>query len=113
LEAGRVLERLIERASRDPKEGSGVIPPIYWSAWPAPPEDGEEQVFFKGAVLVNVKGRRSESSIAETGKLPPEVAAALGEKSSRPGIELLRLLKAEEAPESAGLDYPPGRSACA
>src|SRR5579872_3479315 len=94
-EAGRVLERLIERASRDPKEGSGVIPPIFWSAWPAPPEDGEEQVFFRGAVLVHVKGRRVESAIAETGKLPPEVAAALGEKSSRPGIELLRLLKAD------------------
>ena len=94
-EARRVLERLIERASQDPKEGSGVIPPIYWSAWPAPPEDGEEQVFFKGAVLVHVKGRRAESAISETGKLPPEVAAALEEKSSRPGIELLRLLRAD------------------
>jgi ABC-type bacteriocin/lantibiotic exporter with double-glycine peptidase domain len=94
-ESERVLERLIEQASRDPKEGLGVIPPNYWSAWSAPPEDGEEQVFFKGAVLVHVKGRRSESAIAETGKLPPEVAAALGEKSSRPGVELLRMLKAD------------------
>ena len=94
-EAERVLERLIQQASRDPKEGHGVIPANYWSAWPAPPEDGEEQVFFKGAVLVHVKGRRAESAIAETGKLPPEVAAALAEKSSRPGVELLRLLKAD------------------
>ena len=83
-EAERVLERLIEQASRDPKEGLGVIPLNYWSAWSAPPEDGEEQVFFKGAVLVHVKGRRPESAVAETGKLPPEVAAALTEKSSRP-----------------------------
>jgi ABC-type bacteriocin/lantibiotic exporter with double-glycine peptidase domain len=94
-EAERVLERLIEQASRDPKEGLGVIPSNYWSAWPAPPEDGEEQVFFKGAVLVHVKGRRSESAVAETGGLPPEVAAALAEKSSRPGVELLRMLKAD------------------
>jgi len=94
-EAERVLERLIEQAIRDPKEGLGVIPSNYWSAWSAPPEDGEEQVFFKGAVLVHVKGRRSESAVAETGKLPPEVAAALGEKSSRPGVELLRMLKAD------------------
>jgi len=94
-EAERVLERLIEQASRDPKEGLGVIPPNYWSAWSAPPEDGEEQVFFKGAVVVHVKGRRSESAIEETGKLPPEVAAALVEKSSQPGIELLRMLKAD------------------
>jgi ABC-type bacteriocin/lantibiotic exporter with double-glycine peptidase domain len=94
-EAERVLERLVEQASRDPKDGLGVIPLNYWSAWSAPPEDGEEQVFFKGAVLVHVKGRRAESAIAEAGKLPPEVAAALAEKSSRPGIELLRMLKAD------------------
>jgi ABC-type bacteriocin/lantibiotic exporter with double-glycine peptidase domain len=94
-EAERVLERLLEQASRDPKEGRGVIPPNYWSAWLAPPEDGEERVFFKGAVLVHVKGRRSESAIAESGKLPPEVAAALAEKSGRPGLELLRMLKAD------------------
>jgi ATP-binding cassette subfamily B protein len=94
-EVERVLERLLEQASRDPKEGRGVIPPNYWSAWSAPPEDGEERVFFKGAVLVHVKGRRSESAIAESGKLPPEVAAALEEKSGRPALELLRMLKAD------------------
>lgn len=99
-EAERVLQRLIEQASReqanrDPKEGQGVIPSNYWSAWSAPPDDGEEQVFFRGAVLVHVKGRRSESAAAETGKLPPEVAAALQEKSSRPGVDLLRMLKAD------------------
>jgi ABC-type bacteriocin/lantibiotic exporter with double-glycine peptidase domain len=94
VEAERVLERLIEQASRDPNERR-VIPVNYWSAWSAPPEDGQERVFFKGAVLVHVKGRRSESAVAETGKLPPEVAAALVEKSSQPGIELLRMLKAD------------------
>jgi ATP-binding cassette subfamily B protein len=94
-EAERMLDRLIEQASRDAKEGHGVIPSNYWSAWPAPPEDGEEQVFFKGAVLVHVKGRRSESTVAETGKLPIEVAAALAEKTGRPAVELLRMLKAD------------------
>jgi ABC-type bacteriocin/lantibiotic exporter with double-glycine peptidase domain len=94
-ETERVLERLIEQASRDPKEGHDVIPSTYWSAWPAPPEDGEEQVFFKGAVLVHVQGRRSEFAIAETRKLPPEVAAALAEKTGRPAGELLRMLKAD------------------
>ncbi len=94
-EAQRLLGRLLEQASRDPKDGLGVIPSNYWSAWPAPPEDGEEQVFFKGAVLVHVKGRRPESAAAETGRLPPEVAAALEEKSSRPAVELLWMLKAD------------------
>ena len=94
-EAGRVLERLLELASRDSQDGRSVIPSNYWSAWPAPPEDGEERVFFKGAVLVHVNGRRSESAEAGKGKLPPEVAAALEEKSSRPALELLRMLKAD------------------
>ncbi|PYX50499.1 MAG: ABC transporter permease [Acidobacteria bacterium] len=94
-EAERVLQRLLEHASRDPKEGFGVIPSNYWSAWAAPPEDGEERVFFKGAVLVHVKGRRSEAAVAETGKLPPEVAAALQEKPGRPARELLHMLKAD------------------
>jgi len=94
-EAGRVLDRLLEQSSREPKEERGVIPFNYWSAWTAPPEDGEERVFFKGAVLVHVKGRRSESAVAESGKLPPEVTAALKEKPGRPALELLRMLKAD------------------
>jgi ABC-type bacteriocin/lantibiotic exporter with double-glycine peptidase domain len=94
-EAGRVLERLLEQASRDSEDGRSVIPSNYWSAWPAPPEDGEERVFFKGAVLVHVKGRLSESADVDRGKLPPEVAAALEEKSSRPALELWPMLKAD------------------
>src|SRR5712691_4081366 len=94
-EAGRVLDRLLEQSSREPKEERGVIPSNYWSAWSAPPADGEERVFFRGAVLVHVKGRRSESAVAESGKLPPEVAAALEEKPGRPSFELLRMLKAD------------------
>ncbi len=94
-EAGRVLERLLEQASRDSEDGRSVIPSNYWTAWPAPPEDGEERVFFKGAVLVHVKGRLSESAEVERGKLPPEVAAALEEKSSRPAVALLPMLKAD------------------
>jgi ATP-binding cassette subfamily B protein len=101
-EAERVLERLLltsrdEKASGSAKEEHGVIPSNYWSAWAAPPdeENGEERVFFKGAVLVHVRGRRAESAAAETGKLPPEVAAALQEKSSQPGRDLLHMLKAD------------------
>jgi ABC-type bacteriocin/lantibiotic exporter with double-glycine peptidase domain len=94
-EAERVLDRLLEQSSRAPKEERGVIPSNYWSAWSAAPEDGEERVFFKGAVLVHVKGRRPESAVSESGKLPPEVAAALEEKSGRPALELLRMLKAD------------------
>lgn len=99
-EAERVLERLLDQARQDGKEGHSVIPLNYWSAWPAPAEEGgdggqDEQVFFKGAVLVHVKGRRSESAVAETAKLPTEVAAALEEKPSPPAVELFKILKAD------------------
>jgi ABC-type bacteriocin/lantibiotic exporter with double-glycine peptidase domain len=101
-EAERVLERLLlssreEKAGLGAKEGQGVIPSNYWSAWPAPPdeESGEERVFFKGAVLVHVTGRRAKSAAVETGKLPPEVTAALQEKSSQPGRNLLHMLRAD------------------
>jgi ABC-type bacteriocin/lantibiotic exporter with double-glycine peptidase domain len=94
-EAERVLDRLLKQSTRAPKEERGLIPSNYWSAWSAPPEDGEERVFFKGAVLVHVKGRRKESVVEESGKLPPDVAAALKEKPGRPAVELLRMLKAD------------------
>jgi predicted double-glycine peptidase len=38
-ETERVLERLLDQASRDSKQGHGVIPSNYWSAWSAPPAD--------------------------------------------------------------------------
>ncbi len=44
---------------------------------------------------MHVKGRRSESAVADTGKLSPEVVAALEEKSSQPGRDLLHMLKAD------------------
>ena len=116
-EAERVLERLLlssreapnrdEQAGRGAKEGRGAIPSNYWAAWPAPSDDenGEERVFFRGAVLVHVKGRRGESAAVETGKLSPEVAAALEEKSSQPARDLLHMLKADglAAPSAAVL----------
>jgi ABC-type bacteriocin/lantibiotic exporter with double-glycine peptidase domain len=67
------------------------VPEEYWSVRPAPAdEDGEEQVLFRGAVLVRVRGRKP----GET-ELSPELAAALSEPPARPGRDLLRLLAAD------------------
>jgi ABC-type bacteriocin/lantibiotic exporter with double-glycine peptidase domain len=101
-EAQRVLERLLEHACRDDREGQKTIPAEYWSVWAAPAEDGEERLFFRGAVLVHVSGRRelaaatlvaAGSEPAAPAALSPDIAAALSEKSARPGIELLRMLR--------------------
>jgi ATP-binding cassette subfamily B protein len=92
VEAHRVLERLLEHARCDGQEGHHAIPLNYWSAWPASPEDGEERVFFRGAVLVHAIGKRKQVQSATTVALPPDLAAALTEKSAQPGVELLHML---------------------
>jgi len=84
-EAARLLRALVS--------GPEAVPEEYWSVRPAPAdEDGEEQVLFRGAVLIRVRGRKTGKT-AEA--LSPELAAALSEPPARPGRELLRLLAAD------------------
>ncbi|MGE0133271.1 MAG: cysteine peptidase family C39 domain-containing protein [Blastocatellales bacterium] len=97
-EAARVLEQFAERARREIGGDSAAIPSNYWMVSLAEPdEDGEEQLKMRGAVLVQVRGRRAKSDAREIKKegqtLSPELAAALEEKPASPGRELLQLLK--------------------
>lgn len=123
----RVLEAFLESAREQARETEAwqqaLVPRVYWSAMPAPPDEaGEAQVIIKGAVLVRVLGSRdlvsegSRRSVApdevkgETtgaGKadegerepaedplpLSPELQAALSEAPVRPLRELLRMLR--------------------
>ena len=76
-----------------------AIPASYWSVMPVEADTGDgEQLLLQGAVLLRIKGRRAETPAGETGEteqLSPELAAALAEKPTRPGLELLRLLRAD------------------
>jgi ABC-type bacteriocin/lantibiotic exporter with double-glycine peptidase domain len=76
-ECARVLEEFLTHDE--------TIPEHYWSVRP----DGDGLV-LRGAVLVRVLGL-SEGHAA----LGPELAAALEQPSARPGLELLRLLRAD------------------
>ncbi len=68
---------------------SALIPARYWSVRSGPTdENGEEQLFLRGAVLVRVQGKRS----AAEQPLSPELAAAVEERPVSPGRELLRFL---------------------
>lgn len=90
---GREAERVLRRVFESALEGGGVLPDEYWTVGPAPAvADGNEHVKVKGAVLLTVRGRRA----AQT-NISPELAAALEEKPSRPGRELLKLLAADGA----------------
>ncbi|HEX8336464.1 MAG TPA: ATP-binding cassette domain-containing protein [Pyrinomonadaceae bacterium] len=108
-----VVERFAARAAGEGPEDWTAIPADFWSARPAAPDEGgEEQVLLRGAVLVHVRGSRAgakteqvEAAAKDEGRggeppkdktqLPPELAAALEERPARPGLELLRILRAD------------------
>ena len=68
-----------------------LIPERYWSVRPG----GGDEVMFRGAVLVSVRG--VATAVIESAHRPcsRELAAALAEKPVRPGAELIRLLRAD------------------
>ncbi|HKS30586.1 MAG TPA: ATP-binding cassette domain-containing protein [Pyrinomonadaceae bacterium] len=98
--AARTIERLTARSLAEGPEQ--VIPPEFWSVRAAAEdEDGEAQLFLKGAVLVRALRRRekgekqpqdatSESEEAEA-PIASELASALKEPPARPIREFIRL----------------------
>jgi ATP-binding cassette subfamily B protein len=117
-EAQRILHAFLDQAGRSRADGGPdaieVIPEAYWSVRPAPaPPDptAEQALILRGAVLMRVSGaitgkaqaaeqakgsdHAAEGASEEPPPLSPELAAALAEPPSRPGIELLRLLRGD------------------
>ncbi len=84
VQQGRQARRLLERFVEDDR----LIPAGYWSVRPR----GEDELLLRGAVLVRVRGRL-EKTAEEAAQLPPELVAALQEKPTKPGRELLKLLR--------------------
>ncbi len=83
-QAARMLDRFCSREE--------IIPAEYWSVRPCSgTPDEEERVTFRGAVLVHVRGRLPETE--REAPVSPELAVVLKERPSRPGRELLRLLR--------------------
>jgi ATP-binding cassette subfamily B protein len=79
-----VLQRVVARTD--------MIPAEYWSVRANPDCGGE--LLLRGAVLVHTGGiLRAEEH--DRAALPPDLAAALGDGPSRPGADLLRLLRAD------------------
>jgi len=104
-QAARVLERCVKRAQDEPAGEDEGIPADYWMVRPTTPGPAHEnQLLLRGAVLMRVRGRRPTalsmtSVVAESPGAPaplsPELSAALEEPPSRPGRDLLRLLRAD------------------
>src|SRR6266436_3858173 len=105
-ETERVLEHLFEQSRKEQLLEEQVIPSDYWPVLPASAAaDGEERLLLRGAVLVRVRGQRPAGSAlsaegaseGEAGPSPlsPELVAAVEEPPSRPGRELVSLLRAD------------------
>ena len=94
-EAARVWQSIFREALEETPGVSAIIPQDYWSVRPGPDdEDGEAQLWLRGAVLIRVRGRRAaQPQPGAEPTLSPELAAALQEPPSRPGRDLLRLLQ--------------------
>src|SRR5262249_2327071 len=94
-QGARALKQSAERAGGEPGAEWGPTPTNYGRVSPAEPnQEGEEQLRMRGAVLVQVHGRRAKSVEQEVKQaLSPELVAALEEKPARPGRELLQLLR--------------------
>jgi ATP-binding cassette subfamily B protein len=69
-------------------EDDSAIPEHYWSVQPGAEDD---QLIMRGAVLVRALG------VGGTAPSSPELLAVLQQPSTRPGAELLRLLRADGA----------------
>lgn len=111
-EAGQLFERVYTRSIERPGQEQSIIPTTYWSAHPASagvenvhaPDIGgaDEQILFRGAVLVSVRGLKQATRTAAGGQagpsprpLTPELAATLDEPPIRPWRTLVDLARAD------------------
>lgn len=102
-----VLDYMLEQCAGAAPGESDLVPAAYWTMLPAGPEsEDEEQVIFRGAVIVRVLGRRArqgedagDAGDAAAGRLAlqPELAAALEEPPPRPVRTFLGLLRDDGA----------------
>ncbi|MBI4322228.1 MAG: ATP-binding cassette domain-containing protein [Chloroflexi bacterium] len=108
IEPGREALGVVERFFRrecDAQQESGIVPLPFWSVEPLPadPEDEEQMLALKGAVLVRVSGRGRGAGDLGTmdgaqgaeprSPVSPALAAVLGEPPDRPELAVLRALR--------------------
>jgi ATP-binding cassette subfamily B protein len=92
----RVVEHLAAEESAAAATGE-LVPSRYWTARPADhAADGSAQVRLRGAVLVRALARRpAGQQVPDAPPLSAELQAALSETKSRPGRDLVGLLRAD------------------
>ncbi len=92
-DAQAVLLRFVQPAAEtDGAASRQLIPAQFWSVQPAAGNDADsEELLMRGAVLLQVAGRRSDAAAAA--ELPPELAAARNAPQPRPTRALFDALR--------------------
>jgi ABC-type bacteriocin/lantibiotic exporter with double-glycine peptidase domain len=98
---GRVMHEFFDRARSAPENPFQVIPPTYWSVLPARGHAGEqEQLVFRGAVLLRVRGVRTDLTVPveatsdnQSGTVSANMHQELRQPAFRPTAQLLRMLR--------------------
>lgn len=104
--ASQVFALCDARACEEGPHQPHTVPASYWTVYPAPhASDDLPALQVRGAVLVRVRGGLTSSTVRgradavrsqhATPELPPDLAAALEAPTSRPGRQLLSLLRAD------------------
>lgn len=99
--AASLLETLFADTCASTRDIYKVIPTAYWSVSPDPNsvDRTQQRLLLRGAVLLQVKGRRPAAAASASGedapKLSPELVAALAEKPTQPLRAFWELLRAD------------------
>jgi len=101
LQAGKEAEKILEKfyqQNRQPDLANHSIPSSFWLVKTLP--DNDEFILFQGAVLIQINGRHADveseaTDVEQPEPLPPELTAALTEKTSTPEHNLWQLFKTD------------------
>ncbi len=100
-EAANVFVSYLDSCLQQSEEAADLIPDPYWTVRPFDEldDEGAEQIMIRGAVLVRIGGKRSQSATDEMSgpkpspALSPELAAALNEPAPRPWHTLWQMVR--------------------
>jgi ABC-type bacteriocin/lantibiotic exporter with double-glycine peptidase domain len=95
----RMLQQFLEKSRSSPESPFQVIHPAYWSVLPArESQEAGEQVVFRGAVVLRVRGRKiaqKRSAVPAESSPKKEATEALRESPVTSVAQLVQFLKAD------------------
>lgn len=98
-EAARVTAALFRDTTSSGNDIFAIIPPAYWSARPdvTNTDPTREMLRIRGGVMLRTRGHQGQVSAEALATLPPELVAALGERTPKPLQQFWTMLRHDVA----------------